>query len=367
VLVMLWMRLGSLNALEETCGRRFWQRWLHGQMPSADTVGRVFGLMAPEGIREGLSEVYRHLKRNKALGSLEGLNAAVLDGHETSSSDLRHCGRCLIRRVKAGEGRRIQYYHRNVTLMLLGDNREYLLDMELQRRGEDEVGTAKRLLKRVLKRYPRAFDVVLADALYAVAPFINYLWARRKYSLIVLKQECRAIYKDALGLMQTMEARVGEYRGRRCAWWDVGELGSWDEVKMKMRVVRSEEHWEVRRQTSKQLDPQRSEWMWVTNLPTTLASSQAVVRLGHRRWDIENQGFNELVNGWHTSHVYRHDPVAIEAFYLAAFLAYNLFQAFWSRNLKPQLRWGKTQAYIARLLAGEVYQDALWLAPCRAP
>ena len=37
------------------------------------------------------------------------------------------------------------------------------------------MAAAHRLLARVLETYPRAFDVVLADALYATAPFINFL------------------------------------------------------------------------------------------------------------------------------------------------------------------------------------------------
>jgi hypothetical protein len=39
--VMFLCRLGSLNALAQTCSSRFWDRWLKGALPSADTVGRV--------------------------------------------------------------------------------------------------------------------------------------------------------------------------------------------------------------------------------------------------------------------------------------------------------------------------------------
>jgi len=42
-----------------------------------------------------------------------------------------------------------------------------VLDAEPQRPGEGEVAAALRLLERVLTRYPRAFDVVLADGRYA--------------------------------------------------------------------------------------------------------------------------------------------------------------------------------------------------------
>ncbi len=85
---------------------------------------------------------------------------------------------------------------------------------------------------------------------------------------------------------------------------------------------------------NKQMSQEKSEWMWVTTLPVARASTALVVHLGHARWDIENYGFNELVNGWHADHIYKHDPQAIEAFTLLAFLAYNLFHAFLARNIK---------------------------------
>ena len=75
------------------------------------------------------------------------------------------------------------------------------------------------------------------------------------------------------------------------------------------------------------------------------------------RWDIENQGFNELVNGWYADHVYRHEPHAIEAFLLTIFLAYNLFHGWLTRNLKPSLQRGKTQVFWARRMAAELYGD----------
>ena len=40
------------------------------------------------------------------------------------------------------------------------------------------MAAVRRLLERVLAAYPRAFDVVLSDALYATAPFVNFLLAR---------------------------------------------------------------------------------------------------------------------------------------------------------------------------------------------
>ncbi len=100
-----------------------------------------------------------------------------------------------------------------------------------------------------------------------------------------------------------------------------------------------------------------TEWVWATTLPAAQASTEQAVGFGHRRWDIENYGFNELANEWHSDHVYKHHPQAIESFLLVAFLAYNLFHAFWVLNLKPAVRRGRTLRYWARLMARELCQD----------
>ena len=96
--------------------------------------------------------------------------------------------------------------------------------------------------------------------------------------------------------------------------------------------------------------------MWVTTLSGSRASSDAVVALGHRRWDIENQGFNESVTQWHSDHVYKHDPTAILAFWLLTMLVLNVFRAFYLRNLKPQCRRDASMRHIARCLSAELYE-----------
>lgn len=62
------------------------------------------------------------------------------------------------------------------------------------------------------------------------------------------------------------------------------------------------------------------------------------------------------VNQWHADHVYKHDPVAMLAFWLLTMLAMNLFRAFYLRNLKPQRRRQSSTLHIARRLAAEPYR-----------
>ncbi|MGH2375411.1 MAG: transposase [bacterium] len=356
-LILFWGRLGSLNALEMLSGARFWKQWLGWPLASADTMGRVHAQFDLAPLRSALHHVYTCLKRNKALPSMGGLGVAVLDGHESHASYLRHCPGCLERTIHTAEGDRIQYYHRQVTLQLLSGKLRLLLDAEPQRRGEDEVSTALRLLERVLQAYPRAFQLVLGDGLYAQALFFNFLLAHGKHALVVLKDERRDLYQDAAGLFPITPAQAGQYRSRQCQWWDVPDLTSWPQVKAPVRVVRSQESYPVRRQANKQVQTKTTEWIWATTLPLAEVSTASVVALGHQRWDIENYGFNQLANAWHADHIYKHEPNAIEAFLLIAFLSYNLFQAFWICNLKPQIRRGKSEAYWAQVIASELYQD----------
>ena len=353
--------------MEKCSQARLWQKWLGQPLCSADTLGRVHAGLELEGLRKGLQQVYGRLKRNKALQGIGGWHIAVLDGHETHTSYLRRCEGCLERTVQTQKGERLQYYHRHVTLMLLTEKLRLPLDLEPQRPGEGEVATARRLLERVFKTYPRAFQVLLTDALFAEAPFINFLDSHQKHIVSVFKNDRRDLYRDALALCALQGPQTAEYRRRQCKWWDLPELTSWPQVTPPIRLVRSRETYSVRRQLTKQFEPQLSEWMWVTTLSQAQADTAQVVRLGHTRWDIENYGFNQLVNDWHADHVYKHHPRAIEAFCLVAYLAFNLFHAFLTRNVKPQLRRTKPDAFWAQVLRGEIYVDAANFGTARPP
>jgi hypothetical protein len=103
VTVLFWARMGSLNALELTAHSSFFRHWLGQSVCSADTIARVNVLMDAAGLRRGIHHVYDRLKRNKALPDHRGIGVAVLDGHESHTSYLRHCARCLERNIHTGE------------------------------------------------------------------------------------------------------------------------------------------------------------------------------------------------------------------------------------------------------------------------
>lgn len=367
LVVMFLARLGSLNALGQTRPQRFWAHWLAGDLPSADTLGRVAAQLDVDGLRAVPPQVYAHLKRGKALPPpAHGLIAAVLDGHESHATFRRHCAGCLTRTIHTAAGDRTQYYHRHVSLQLVGADWTLLLDAEPQRPGEGEVAAALRLLARVLPQYPRAFDLVLADGLYADPRVFNYVWKHDKDVLAVLKDNHPALLEDARSLFETIPPVCGRHGTRNCQWWDLAGFTTWPQVTAPIRIVRSVETWMVRRQLDQQVEEQHREWFWVTTLAPPRASTAAIVQLGHARWAIENAGFNELVTRWHADHVYRHEPTALLVFTLLAMLCLNVFLAFYRRDLKPAARQAASRLHVARQVTAELY-GAWPTGPPRAP
>ena len=312
--------------------------------------------MEPESVRAVLQQEYSRLKRMKALRPpWHGLTAAVIDGHESHATTRQCCAGCLERTLHTKKGDKVQYYHRYVAMRLVAGDMELMLDMEPQRAGEDEVAAAMRLLERVLRAYPRAFNVIVADGLYARAPFFNFARRRGKHVMAVLKDEQRDLIQDARALFATMPPNIEERGSLHSEWWDAEGFTTWPQVHRPVRVVQSVEKRSVRQQIDGRDAQQTNNWFWVTTLPKSMASTRAVVELGHVRWHIENQGFNELVNQWHADHVYKHHPTAMLVLWLLAMACVNTFMAFYRRNLKAAARRAVSMLHVCRLAAAELY------------
>jgi len=338
-------------------------------LPSAETFARTFSHLDLQGSRELLHHIYTRLKRNKALGKLFGFNVAVVDGHETSSSYKCRCEGCLERMVEKKKGRVKQYYHRNTTLMLITPGLKIMLDAEEQRPGEDETGCAARMFERALKEFPRAFDVVLCDALYARAPFIRMLQSHGKHIVCVLKDDRRDLIKDAKGLFAWQQPLCYNIGKTSYRVWDEEDFLLWDGSDIPLRVVKSVE-------TKTSIDPahtrgevktETTTWMWMTTLSKSVVDTKTFVSLAHSRWSIENNGFKEMVHLWHGDHVYNHNPISITAFWLTTMIAFNILHAFVELNVKPIFRRRHTFLYFTEMVKAGIYVEDAQYAEYTAP
>lgn len=360
----LAVRIGSLNGVEEAfrkCGRRTrWHVWMGGNLPSADRLGEVAALMNAADVRCVLRAHYALRRRKKTLAPLPGgLRMLILDGHEMCASYLTCCPDCLEREVVFKDGPRTQYYHRYVAAFLVCGTGRLILDLELQRKGEGEIAAAIRLLERLFRNYPRAFDLVAGDALYLDPTLCQYVLQHHKDFMAVLKNENRDLIQDFRSLKDRTEAIELDLNNKHYTCRDLEGFNSWPQLGSDVRVVGSEEIATVRRRLSKEPQTLASEWIWATSLSKEKAATPIAVLLGHGRWEIENRVFNELGNQWHADHVYYHDANAIVVILLLLFVAYNVFHAWLNRGLKPQLRTRYTIGYLVRMISAQFYSELL--------
>lgn len=285
-----------------------------------------------------------------------GLVALIIDGHETHATYKRTCDGCLQRTTGTNGTERLQNYHRNVSAHLVFENCCIQLDAEPQLPGECEVAAAIRLYARVVRDYPRAFDVVVADALYTQAPFFKAVIKSGKDVMTVLKDERRDLLKDAENIFATSSAQLSyKQNGVTIECWDASGFESWESLDVPVRVLRTRETSLIKRQLDGRWEERETSWTWVTTMHSSRAGTKAAVAIGHSRWTIENQGFNELSNHWNADHVYKHSDSAILNFWIMSQISYNVFRAFYQRNLKPALRKTHSMLHVARQILSGLY------------
>lgn len=283
-----------------------------------------------------------HLIRQIRVG---GWSTVALDGHELFWSYSRCCRGCSKRRVHTAQGERIQYYHRIVVGQLLGGSFAIPLDLEPIWAGEDELAAGSRLMARLLRSYPKAFDVVVVDGLYGRSGFVHLLRNHSKHIVFVLKENNADLLEDAKGLFAIQDPLVTKQASVLYERWDAEGFDRWPGC--ALRVVRSRET---------KAKGKISDWYWCTTLSSAIVPTETVCQIGHKRWEIENQGFNVLVTYYGLDHCFKHDSTAIVAFSLVCFVAYILFQMFYHRNLKiPHPRRGSMR-YVSELLLQSLHE-----------
>jgi DDE family transposase len=376
-------RLPSFQQLEADLAQPSLQQWIGSPRAFEDDALR-YSLCGFDvsGLERMLVEVNRTLKRSKAFeeGRVQGRIVAALDGVEVLSSYSRCCDSCLERRVSSRQGgvkvEQVQYYHRAVGCQIISSPVKSFLALEWLQPGEGEDTAALRLLRKIPHLYgSRFFDILLLDALYAQAPVLQ-LGEKIGWDLVIsLKQNQRDLYQSAVRLFAHCPADSSftdqrEGKTYQVQLWDTPGLPFSDDYPQPLRVVRSEEtltqnHY---RQGQLQAETTAHEWLWVTTLDPQAFPAPQVRRLGHDRWKVENNGWNDLTQNWAFKHGFlhacRHRPQrgsapgerrpvpnrGLAAVTLILLLAFNLCSAFTLRHSKLFRRYRLTMIEVAHQL-----------------
>jgi len=153
---------------------------------------------------------------------------------------------------------------------------------------DGEMTGVKRLLTNLHKKHYHFADVIVADALYMNAPFINLVKGIGMDAVVRAKDMRLNIVKDALGLFKKRKADY-EFKDtkKRVLVWDEDNFHM-DGCKHNIRFLKFVEYW-----TTPKGEEKSREAMCITTLSKDI-SAHTIWLIMRKRWDIENNGFRML-------------------------------------------------------------------------
>ena len=206
----------------------------------------------------------------------------------------------------------------------------------------------KRLIERLKKRHGHFADVIVADALYLNAPFINTLKENGLEWVIRLKDERRMIFQDAERLFKQDEGKKASFwKGKKkIEVWDLSGF-KMEGCPYKLRVVRYHEQWEENGKETER-------FMW---LVTTLeaADYRVLWEMMHRRWDIEENGFHQLKTYYHAKHCYCRD--AVETIFNLIIIGFNVRELYLYRRSRNFAGSGISRKSINRIFCDDLLTE----------
>ena len=206
----------------------------------------------------------------------------------------------------------------------------------------------KRLIERLKKRHGHFADVIVADALYLNAPFINTLKENGLEGVIRLKDERRMIFQDAERLFKQDEGKKASFwKGKKkIEVWDLSGF-KMEGCPYKLRVVRYHEQW-------KENGKETERFMW---LVTTLeaADYRVLWEMMHRRWDIEENGFHQLKTYYHAKHCYCRD--AVETIFNLIIIGFNVRELYLYRRSRNFAGSGISRKSINRIFCDDLLTE----------
>lgn len=303
--------------------------------------------LKPEEFKEINIKIVKKSRENKIYrqGTIDRLVVAGIDGVETFGSykkDWNHSYKTKKKVKTYKEGKEVteeKEYHKQINLIakIVGKRPGLVLDYEkITDEGKDgkqeyEPHVGIKLLKRLRKEYGRIIDIIVGDAIYLNKKFIKE--ARKlDYNLVLrLKDNNSAIIQDAEGIFKTQEAEKWKTK-RKVVNTNIHkerEIKAWTNIfeyqGIKVRVVKFEENYGKNKEKQKDI-------IYVISTDLNI-SVQTINKIIHARWDIENDGFNELKNYWNMKHCFIAEENAIDVIIEAIIMSYNLWEMYLYQHL----------------------------------
>ncbi len=346
------MQIPSLLQIEAECH--------HGVLAkrigpvSDDTLGYSLERQSPEPVFALSCEIARRLKRNGVLRSdwSRGWVVAAVDGIEICSSFARCCDACMEREIQHkvnGELKtEIQYYHRIVVVVLVSTSFPIPLGVRFQKNGETEVACALALLQDLVGQLGRRFlDVLVGDALYLQAPFVQQVERLGLAWAFTLKENQPELLHEAQRCTQDSPHGVQVEPDREIQYWHLPEV-DWPVADRQVRVIKTVRTECQRRVTVHPNDAPRTKGkttilqpstnFYASNFELGSISPLFIHQFSRSRWRIDTEVFHTLTTDCHLKHPAVHQTTALVVLTMIRFLAYTLSLVFYHRQVCSHAR-----------------------------
>ena len=174
-----------------------------------------------------------------------------------------------------------------------------------------EVNAFKRMTPRIKKRYPKLKFILTGDALYATTPMINICKENNwSYIFNLKKNRLKKIYEELQdNINYENETSISNY-----------SLSS--NIEFNGILVNAFSYEET-------IGNKTTTFNYITNLRVKDSNIVDIVKIGRKRWKIENEEFNEQKNGtYNISHLCIRFENALKIHYLLIQIAHTIRQLF---------------------------------------
>ena len=288
------------------------------EIPHCDTINNVFEEVKIDELEKIRKYMINKMIRNKMIEKYKIRGKyyhIVVDGTGLATSRKKYNKNCLVKNKTDKNGNEYQEYSTYVleAKLIVGDmvfsiGSEFVENEEENVSKQDcEINAFKRLAKKIKKEYPKLKIIIGADALYASKSVIDICEENEWKYIIRLKEgKIPTLYNE----FKTIVAKENESN------------------KANYEYVTNLEYQEEKVNIIKYVDTkEKTEFVYMTNLPISNKNIESTIRVGRKRWRIENEGFNVQKNGtFDIGHLYSRNQVAIKAHYLMIQIAHILRQ-----------------------------------------